>query len=71
MATTHVQIALPAIQAAFVLIVTFFTVAKAYRFPSHLRGLKDVSQVVRGLINSLPERGLLISPFMIDEFVPS
>jgi len=56
MATTHVQIALPAIQAAFVLIVTFFTVAKAYQFPSRLRGLKDVSQVVRSLINSLPER---------------
>lgn len=45
--TTHVQTALPAIQAVFVLILTFFTVAKAYQFPSRLRGLKDVSQVVR------------------------
>lgn len=46
MTTTHVQTALPAIQAIFVLILTFLTFAKAYQFPSRLRRLKDVSKLM-------------------------
>ena len=60
MTTTHVQTALPAIQAVFVLILTFFTVVKAYQFPSRLRGLRglqDVSQVVSPPIHQIPDVG--------------
>ncbi|KAG8800207.1 hypothetical protein FRC18_008093, partial [Serendipita sp. 400] len=44
--TLHIQAALPAIQSAFVMIVTILTVVKAYQFGSPLRNLGGVSSMM-------------------------
>lgn len=47
---SHIQTILPGVQAAFVWLVTAFTVMKAYQYPSPLRTLKDMSSVMSLLL---------------------